>query len=304
MQLLHETPVLTPAAFRQTLDPVSPLANLLPPALGVVSADDVADQIEQIKITPEFLSLEEMSKLWTAMQTGYHTSVGYQVSVVLIQSRQATLPALPVRQRQLFVLPFRQPTLNSVSPQLAQVGDKLVLRGTNLRDQNTKINFGAVAAAPTLVTDSRIEVTVPATLQPGVNTVQVVHPLDLGTNQEPHGGFASNAVAFMLVPQISPALPATAARGSTLTVSVVPPVGRTQNAALLLGGQRISIPARPATGPAATSSLDFPLPATVPAGGPFLVRVQVDGTQSQLMVDTNQTSPTFNQYNGPALNLT
>jgi hypothetical protein len=303
MQMLHETPVLTRDAIRQTLDPVSPLANLLPPALGAQAADDLADQVEQIKLTPEFLSTEEMSKLWTAMQTGYHTSVGYQASVVLIQKRLSIRSPLKVRDRKLFVMPFRQPALDSISPQMIQAGGKLTLQGSNLANQNTALNFSGVSAAPDLMTDSRIDATLPAGLQAGVNTVQVMLPLDLGTPNEPHGGFQSNSVAFMLIPQIAAPLPATAPRGSTLTVSVTPPVGRAQNAALLLGSEMIPIPARAPT-PATTNTLDFPIPSDLPPGVPLLARIQVDGAQSSLVVDTNKVSPTFNQYIGPTLTLT
>ena len=303
MQMLHETPVLTRDAIRETLDPVSPLANLLPPALGTLAADDVADQIELVKITPEFLSTDEMSKLWTAMQTGYHTSVGYQATVVLIQSRRSTRPTLPVRNRNLFVLPFRQPTISSVSPQIVTVGGTLTLQGANLKDQNTKLNFGPVTSDPKFLTDSRIDVVVPPGLPPGVNTVQVVHQLNLGTNQEPHGGFQSNATAFMLAPQITLPSPAKVPRGSTLSISVTPPVGRVQNVVLLVGGQTIPIPARPTSVPDPATELAFVVPADF-ATGMFLVRVQIDGAQSQLTVDGDPTSPTFNQYNGPLLQLT
>jgi Pvc16 N-terminal domain/IPT/TIG domain len=301
MQMLHETPVLLRDSIRKTLDSASPLANLLPPAFSALSADDLADQIEMVKITPEFLGTEEMSKLWTAMQIGYHTSVCYRASVVLIQSRRPTRPTLPVRNRNLFVLPFRQPAINSVSPQIITTGGTLTVLGVNLKDQNLKLNFSGVAADPQFLADARIDVVIPPGLQPGVNTVQVVHPLNFGTNQEPHDGFQSNAAAFMLAPEIT--LPASVARGSTLIVSVSPPVGRAQNVALLVGSQTLPIPARSASGPDVTSTLDFPIPANFPAGA-FLVRVQIDGAQSQLTVDPNPASPTFNQYNSPILNLT
>ena len=50
----------------------------------------LADQLEQIKITPEYLSTEEMSKLWTAVQSHYRPTAAYMATVVLIES---TLPA-------------------------------------------------------------------------------------------------------------------------------------------------------------------------------------------------------------------
>jgi len=53
------------------------------------------------------------------------------------------------------------------------------------------------SANPSTVTPNQIEVTVPANLSAGVNTVQVVHSLNFGTAHEPHRGFQSNSVAFI-----------------------------------------------------------------------------------------------------------
>ena len=48
-------------------------------------ASDLADQVELIKITPAAMSIDDMSKLWTAIQSNYRPSSAYQVSVVLIE---------------------------------------------------------------------------------------------------------------------------------------------------------------------------------------------------------------------------
>ena len=60
MQMLHETPVLPRAAIRTAL------GSAAPP--GPLAASDLADQIEQIKITPQLMNIEEVWKLWTALQ--------------------------------------------------------------------------------------------------------------------------------------------------------------------------------------------------------------------------------------------
>ncbi len=49
-----------------------------------LDGSDLHEQTEPIRITPHPLSLEDMSKLWNILQTPYHISVAYQVSVVLI----------------------------------------------------------------------------------------------------------------------------------------------------------------------------------------------------------------------------
>jgi hypothetical protein len=47
---------------------------------------DLEGQVERVRITLEPLSIEEISKLWTAFATPYRLSVGYEVSVVLLDS--------------------------------------------------------------------------------------------------------------------------------------------------------------------------------------------------------------------------
>ena len=75
MQLLHETPVITRDAIHRafpaagvsvdTIDPSDPIADL-PASLRRIAESDLADQVELIKITPEAISTEEMSRLWAA----------------------------------------------------------------------------------------------------------------------------------------------------------------------------------------------------------------------------------------------
>ncbi len=92
MQLLHETPVLTRAQLRTVLGGVSPVDGTispLPSLFGNLTAIDLADQIELIKIAPAFLSMEDLSKMWTAMQARYRLSAAYMLSVVLIQASPA-----------------------------------------------------------------------------------------------------------------------------------------------------------------------------------------------------------------------
>jgi hypothetical protein len=42
---------------------------------------DLYQQIEKVRIVPQPLSLEEMSKLWTIFQAPYRISAAYEVSV-------------------------------------------------------------------------------------------------------------------------------------------------------------------------------------------------------------------------------
>lgn len=91
MQVLHEVPFLSRDYIRDTWpggggDPVE----------QALAAANLAEQIEQIKITPQSLTTEEMSKLWSATTARFRPSAAYLVSVVLIESLRATKAALPV----------------------------------------------------------------------------------------------------------------------------------------------------------------------------------------------------------------
>ncbi|GAA6614236.1 DUF4255 domain-containing protein [Scytonema sp. NUACC26] len=89
MQLLHETSIITHDSIYTALKNASEVntSNVLSQALATVSISNLAEQIGQIKISPEFFSMEETSKIWSILQTQYRPSIGYQVSMVVIDSQ-------------------------------------------------------------------------------------------------------------------------------------------------------------------------------------------------------------------------
>ena len=64
-------------------------------------ASDLDKQIERVRITLQPLSLEEISKLWSGLVTQYRLSVGYEVSVMLLDSTQPKKTPLPVLKRRV-----------------------------------------------------------------------------------------------------------------------------------------------------------------------------------------------------------
>ena len=76
--------------------PLARRGHGLPPALRALADSGLADQIEQIKITPEYLDTEEMSKLWTATPGALPADRRLHGSVVLIQAREPVGSPLPV----------------------------------------------------------------------------------------------------------------------------------------------------------------------------------------------------------------
>jgi hypothetical protein len=322
MQLLHETPVLTRDAIRRSLTPPSPVeaGGDLPPALAALFTSELAEQVEQIKISPAALSTEEISRMWSAFQAKYRPTAVYQASVVLIQSRGSTRSALPVRARKVKVVPFKQPIIQTiksratpgspiVSGQSILSGFQLVLVGFDLRGEETQVLIGGnlVPANQTEVTDNQIIASIPATSPAGVSGVQVIHKTLLGSPPVPHRGVESNVAAFVLQPRIetigiSNLQSSGNLRSADLNLNVKPAIGETQRVVLFLN-QFTPISSPPAEVDLNPDSYSFvaptrrPLsPPTSPPGpsenitipikgvkaGSYLVRIQVDGAESPL----------------------
>ena len=325
MQLLHETPVLTRAAIRRSLAPPSPVVGGgdLPPEMQALFTSELAEQVEQIKVSPSSLTTEEISRMWSAFQAKYRPTAVYQASVVLIESRQSTRSALPVRERKVYVITFQQPVVERIKSR-ASAGDPIVenqpilagynlaIVGRQLRGQDTRVNVGGVEVTPADadVTDAQIIVPIPATLQAGVQGVQVIHRIPMGEPATPHRGSESNLAAFVLRPRIETInvsnLQGTGSnpRAADVNLNVKPAIGDEQRVVLLLN-EFIALTSPPAPNTAAESySFIAPsrIPLSPPAGPPgqsesitipiigvkagnYLVRVQVGGAESPLGTD-------------------
>lgn len=96
MRTLHENPVLGRAQITRALSPAPPVTGGFPPALEALDRSGLADQIEQVKITADYLTTEEMTRIWSAMLTQYRPTTAYRVTVVLIESPLPTRIARPV----------------------------------------------------------------------------------------------------------------------------------------------------------------------------------------------------------------
>jgi hypothetical protein len=316
MHLLHERPVLDRAAIRRALDP-SPLGpSILPPEFQALVASDLADQIEAVTVTPEPMDTEELSRLWSAIQSHYRPTAPYVVSVVLIEARKPARTPLPVlsrgpldpatgRDRGVVVEPSLLPpfpTVERIVPPneqpAARLGETVRLEGHHLDGTSAVVLFAhRLLAAPnevpvgTSADATRIDVTLPAGATAeqdwpaGVYTVTValVRPGETTPRE-------SNVAAMLLAPepQLPPAAIARdAATGRvTVTLGVRPQFRPAQEARLAVGGEG-ALAEPEAT---ATSTLTFELGVVPP--GPQWVRLTVDGVES-LLVDRSAEPPAF-----------
>jgi hypothetical protein len=84
VHLLGRTPVLTRDVIRDALQtsPGKSARTAMSSARMALDGSSIADQEHGLKITQQFLSFEEMSKLWSVLQAKYRPSVVYEVSAV------------------------------------------------------------------------------------------------------------------------------------------------------------------------------------------------------------------------------
>ena len=298
MRVLHDHPLLGADEIRTALP-----------------NNDLADQIERIRITPQPMAVEDFSKLWTTFQVGYRISAAYHVSVVLIESTRSSRTPLPVLTRGAddtgvnaqadLVPPF--PTLTSVSPVVqppgsessAVLGNDLLVTGHDLDGTNVSAEVShprlpnpVALPAPSNATATAITVNLPNQPQnfpAGIYTisVSVIRPGETLKR-------TTNALPFAVAPQVlsNPAINAVRNVSEiTITLACSPEVLPTQRVALLLGGDEVSAAPHSVT----TGSLTFIAKDDPPgkfAAGDYFVRLRVDGVDS-LLIDRSVQPPKF-----------
>ncbi|HEX3473116.1 MAG TPA: DUF4255 domain-containing protein [Silvibacterium sp.] len=273
---------------------------------GFLAGSGLDTQVERVKFTPASLSLDEFTKLWSAFfQVEYSLSAAYQASLVLIESDDTPQEGPPVNSRNVYALPFRMPTvarvISQAGPNVAILPTStLVVQGTQLLAPLTLVQTGSVVATPTTVTDRAIILPVPAGLAAGIQGLQVIQQLLIGTPPRPHSGVESNVVPFVLHPVVG----IMTANASLVSVNVTPTVQQGQRATLLLNEATTPPPPTPAAYSfslpplaSASSTLNFAITNVQGGGTKYFIRVSVDGAESPLVLDPS--NPAF----GPTVTI-
>ncbi|SLN59945.1 hypothetical protein ROA7450_03105 [Roseovarius albus] len=259
MQVLHEMPVLTREVIRTSLGGVTPPvdASLLPPALQAILASDLADQFEQIRITPAQadpdhpLKLEGLSNLWSAFSAPLRASALYHVSCVLIESRTPVRSALPVLTLGGRTSQLRSPTITRISRLAGGAGTArdltgsidpgawIAIEGSALAADLMRIRLGdrILAVVPANASNARVDVQLPTDIRAGLTLLQIEHLFT------PEGGGAnrlwemSNAWPLVVNPQLAGHVvngaQASGRFSGTVAATMSHPVGADQVAALL-----------------------------------------------------------------------
>jgi hypothetical protein len=306
MQLLHENPVLTRNAIRVALQRPPDDEATLPPALRALAGSGLQDQVEQLRIAPEFLNTEELSKFWTAAQARYRSSAAYQVSVVLIQATDPTRSPLPVLEHQIFVQPDLLPpvpTIDAVVPDgkqpVAQLGTTIGLKGHHLDGTgrevvlvNDRFEIEETLPAPAGTDETPIQFSIPiaraADFPVGVYRIgaRMLRPGENAPRE-------TNRLAMTIAPKLD-GLPMTVTRDAggtaSFTINFSPELRAGQTVSLVLGQQEFA--PEPFTPP--VSALDFVIPDAPVADqtSGHLARLRVDGIDSPI-IDPAAAPPKF-----------
>jgi Pvc16 N-terminal domain len=290
MSVLYDHPILRAA------DITSATQTLLPD-------NDLASQVERVRITMHPLTIDELSKLWTGFSMQYRLSAAYEVGVALIESTRGTQAGLPVLTRgpgdqgvaaQSNLLP-PEPTLTGVTPPNAQpsarLNDVVTLSGFNLNGSNISVLLThpllhqPVPVVPNpggTATNLAFKVpNTPAVLPAGFYTVTVMVQRPGETFQRP-----TNAAPLALAPTATLS-PASAPAGTiAYTATVSPDVLPAQRASLLLGSTEIVADAHLSQ----TGALTFT--ATDVVAGEYWFRIRVDGVDTHL-IDRTKIPPAY-----------
>jgi hypothetical protein len=173
MLWLHDNPVLKPRDVQ---------AQLSSSELG---DSRLERQFEPVRLTPETLSVDEMSKLWTTFQSQYRVSTTYQASVVLLESEDRRPLPLPVLMRgpddrgvdvepsmpaRLEAIEYRDLRTQQSPMPAARLGDTITLTGRSLPGTKGKV----------VVRDPNRNAT---TANPNANVIARLTP-EAGSNQD------------------------------------------------------------------------------------------------------------------------
>jgi hypothetical protein len=312
MQMFHDMPVLTREAVQKMLKSNGG-GNIPAILMNALSKSGLADQVELVKITPQTMNTDEISRLWDALEAGYRPSVTYQASVLLIERmapKRSPPPVLTIGRddsgikSQIGLIPPYPAILGVRPPEgkiSADLGDILVISGHHLGGDKSSLIFRNRHLKDPIVID------IPNGSSPGEIRFQL--PADPNPDQPdpdnpgpsaswPAGFYMlsavfqigdnrieTNEVAFSLAPKI---ITHNFDDKTSLMIRATPQVRPDQRVSLLLGDREIPLPPMEK----AIYDLFFKADAKLLHAGKYLTRLRVDGVDSRY-IDLSSRPPAF-----------
>lgn len=284
---LHTRPIVTRALIEAVNDEAADPNGMH----KYLALNDLIDADELVRVSPDPMSLDELSKLWSVFfQSPYQLSATYLASAVLLEeSLETPLPAPPVTQPELSVRALLKPTIlsarNLADARAPVLSDSVLdIEGSGLRGDRTRVRIGPSEVVPgdadTSATSVRVMMATATGLRAGWQPVIVAHEWLVGDPAQPRRGETSNAVGVFVAPKIT--LNATATQiGLTSDLSL----GRRQQVSVSLLDRTTGATVRSIDVPdrdADTTSVSVPRPSSSPElpAGQYGVTLIVDGAQS------------------------
>jgi hypothetical protein len=205
MRVLHDFPIVSRATPR-----------LNPPGPPQIMDPGLQSDFESLRIVPRQLTLDELTKVWTAFKEDFQRSVGYEVTVVRVQRPQQRPANAPVLRRHIPVPPVPTPSLSlTLAVESGITDSNIYFTGAGLNDPSTRIQITDAArlgypSSPVLITPQSDPhgtfFKIPsanAQMQPGPKYIQAVITAP-APGMRP---VASNPVPFALLPNITTITP-------------------------------------------------------------------------------------------------
>jgi hypothetical protein len=309
VRALNDRSIITPEMLR---------ATCLDTRFPFLRHSTLAEQVQQISLVPLDFNLDDLSKAWSVFfQVPYILSIAYKILVVTVDGEETSTRSLPVRNRPNGIMPmWTSPQIDRIVAhsglyQPITADSVLEIRGKRLKGLNlTQVRIFGQTVTPTQVKDE--EIILPLSMIPmedrraGMQSLQVLHPIEIGKR-----GAESNAMPFVLRPQV---LRSTITEteevdddlfNATLQVETDLSIGLEQRVVVCLNEWSVETPgtyifeARKRS--TISQTVEILLEQMKP--GEYLVRLLIDGSESQLVIDDNPQSPTYEWFIGPRVRI-
>lgn len=314
MLALEHEPLLSKTTIRDAIDDNEELED-----------SDLEAALARLRVTRQLMTIDDFSKIWSIFyQVPYALSLSYEVSHVVIETADTPPVPTPVVHPGLWVSPISTLRLDTAGSAPGSIvppvwGGVLHVSGRGLAEPGLSLEVNGDGLVMGGVKQSETALTVPlnavtfagAELAVGVHRLQALAP-KISPDQPDHLRPRSNALAFAISPAIVVGAITAPPGGSTATgtvdISFTPSIRSDQAVRLLLDARNPAAPAQvilpgrdPAEGGPDAASLTFSFTNLRRAN--YLVRADVEGLLSPVVLDSTAGSPTYGQIIGPELSL-
>lgn len=286
----------------------------------------LVNQVNKISFSMNSMTPEELTRIWsTLFRSPYSLSIAYVGKAVLIEGAKSGKTALPVRNV-LMNAAIKQLVIEEINSSTGKnqpitTKSNLTILGQNLSAPYTEVRIGNIKVIPQEVKNKIVEWNLSQMdkgelkkLNPGIQSLQIVHSERKHSIIDPIRYIESNAMPLVLCPIVTEKnikldkVRASWNQSYSAEITIIIEdltVDREQRVSLLMNEisntnpEAYVFPAKPRK--TETELLNF-FVRDVKAGE-YLIRVQIDGAESSLEIDEIQGSPTFGQYYKPKLTI-